>query len=103
MGWAEVAQWPKSRRKGVDVMAAFPAAPRRNQRHSFSGEAIRDDGRRRRIHIWASALRSSKGGCCADIAIVVEVVLENIVLFIVRCSHRVSGSAGGCAFYRLLA
>ena len=33
----------------------------------------------------------------------VEVALENIVLFVVRCSRRVAGNAGGCAFRRLLA
>ena len=27
MGWAELVWWPKSRRKGVDVIAAVPAAP----------------------------------------------------------------------------
>ena len=68
--------------KGADVMATVPAAPGRNQRRSLSGEAIRDDGRRRRIHRRASASPSSKGGCCADIAIVVEVALENMVLFV---------------------
>ena len=98
MGWAELVWWPKSRRKGVDVIAAVPAAPGRNQRRSLSGEGIRDDGRRRRIHRRASASSSGKGAYCADIAIV-EVALENIVLSIVRCSCCVTGSAGGCAFH----
>ena len=91
MGWAELVRWTKSRRKGVDVMAAVPAAPGRNQRRLLSGEGIRDDGRRRRIHRRASASPSSKGGCCADIAIVGRSRARKycvVSLFVVRVALR---------------